>query len=61
MTFLDPDKAIKKTQSIGKAMPLGITYLTDTKENKGELCFQGPNVAMGYANTKKILNWEIHG
>lgn len=55
MTFLDPDKAIKKTQSIGKAMPLGITYLTDTKENKGELCFQGPNVAMGYANTKKDL------
>lgn len=56
MTFLSPEQAINKTQSIGQPIPLGVSYLINTDDNRGELCFQGPNVTMGYAKKRSDLN-----
>lgn len=55
MTYLDPSKSLAKPQSIGSAMPLGNYYLLDQVGDRGELCYQGPNVTMGYALKKTDL------
>ena len=54
MAFLDPDKALDKIGSMGKAIPNGELFLIDEMKNDdgsttGELGYRGPNVTMGYA------------
>lgn len=60
MAFLDPDMALEKIGSMGKAIPNGELFLIDeTKEADGsvtgELGYRGPNVTMGYALCKEDL------
>lgn len=50
MTMLDPKEASTNPQSIGRAMPLGNTWLKDEVNGVGELVYRGPNVTMGYAS-----------
>jgi len=54
MAFLDPDLALEKIGSMGKAIPNGELFLLDEIANDdgtvtGELGYRGPNVTMGYA------------
>lgn len=62
MTYLDPDLALEKVGSIGKAIPEGELFLVDEEGNRieggdveGELAYSGPNVTMGYAICKEDL------
>ena len=60
MAFLDPDRALEKIGSMGKAIPNGELFLLDETENEdgtvtGELGYRGPNVTMGYALSKEDL------
>ena len=62
MTYLKPDMAIKKTGSIGKAIPNGRLEIIDDNDKlikgnkaKGELVYYGSNVTLGYANNGKDL------
>ena len=62
MAMLDPELALDKIGSIGKAIPEGRLFLTDEKGNEidtpnteGELTYSGPNVTMGYAIRKEDL------
>lgn len=60
MAFLDPEKALEKIGSMGKAIPNGELFLVDEKVNEdgtvdGELCYRGPNVTMGYAVCREDL------
>ena len=60
MAFLDPEMALEKTGSIGKAIPDGELFLLDEVVNEdstvtGELGYRGPNVTMGYALCKEDL------
>lgn len=63
IAYLPAELAIKKTGSIGGAIPGGELFLVDSKgsvitntEAEGELCYRGPNVTMGYAIKKEELN-----
>ena len=54
MAFLDPEMALEKIGSMGKAIPNGELFLLDEAQNEdgsvtGELGYRGPNVTMGYA------------
>lgn len=56
MAMLDPEMALEKCGSIGKAIPEGRLMLFDDAGNEimqpeaeGELVYEGPNVTMGYA------------
>ena len=54
MAFLDPELALEKIGSMGKAIPNGELFLLDEVPNEdgtvtGELGYRGPNVTMGYA------------
>ena len=54
MAFLDPELALEKIGSIGKAIPGGELFLLDETPSEdaavtGELGYRGPNVTMGYA------------
>lgn len=54
MAFLDPELALSKIGSMGKAIPNGELFLLDEMQNEdgtvtGELGYRGPNVTMGYA------------
>lgn len=60
MAFLDPEMALEKIGSMGKAIPNGELFLIDEVENEdgtvtGELGYRGPNVTMGYAIGKEDL------
>lgn len=60
MAFLDPDRALEKIGSIGKAIPGGELFLLDEVINDdgsvtGELAYRGPNVTMGYALCREDL------
>lgn len=62
LSYLPPNLAIMKTGSIGRAIPEGKLDLLDESGNvikddvaEGELCYSGPNVTMGYANTRNDL------
>ena len=60
MAFLEPDKALEKIGSIGKAIPNGELFLLDEAEGEdgsvtGELGYRGPNVTMGYALNREDL------
>ena len=61
MAFLDPEKALEKIGSMGRAIPNGELFLLDEVKNDdgtttGELGYRGPNVTMGYAyNIEDLL------
>ncbi len=60
MAFLDPNLALEKVGSMGKAIPNGELFLLDEMDNDdgtvtGELGYRGPNVTMGYALCKEDL------
>ena len=60
MAFLDPEMALEKIDSMGKAIPNGELFLIDEVENDdgtvtGELGYRGPNVTMGYALNRDDL------
>lgn len=60
MALLDPELALKKIGSVGKAIPNGELFLLDEVMNEdgtvtGELGYRGPNVTMGYALCKEDL------
>ncbi|MCL2508544.1 MAG: AMP-binding protein [Oscillospiraceae bacterium] len=63
MAFLPPEMAMLKVGSIGRAIPGGELWLLDDSgsvigntEAEGELCCSGPNVTMGYANSRGDLS-----
>ena len=56
ISFLPPEDALRKPGSVGRVIPGGSARLTDEQGKtvegvhvRGELVYQGPNVAMGYA------------
>ncbi len=60
MAFLNPELALEKIGSMGKAIPNGELFLLDEVENEdgtvtGELGYRGPNVTMGYALCREDL------
>lgn len=60
MAFLDPEMALEKIGSMGKAIPNGELFLIDETEEPdgtvtGELGYRGPNVTMGYALCREDL------
>ena len=60
MAFLNPELALDKIGSIGKAIPAGELFLLDEVAEEdgsatGELGYRGPNVTMGYALCKEDL------
>lgn len=60
MAFLDPELALEKIGSIGKAIPNGELFLADETPGEdgtvtGELCYKGPNVTMGYSLCREDL------
>jgi len=63
ISYLPPLSLEKNIGSIGRAIPGGELFLKNTdvfeKVNNfsvGELCYKGPNVMMGYANSKLDLS-----
>lgn len=70
MAYLPPEYALTKIGSIGRAIPNGKLYLKDTSGQKiilpnteGEMYYEGPNVALGYAQCGRDLGLgdEWHG
>lgn len=62
ISYVPCERVLEKIGSIGVSIPMGELYLIDeqgkkiTKPNqRGELCYKGPNVMMGYAETPKDL------
>lgn len=69
MSLVPADKSIEKAGSIGVPIPCGEFFLVnehgnrvDAQDEVGELCYRGPNVAMGYAESRgdltKADEWE---
>ncbi len=70
MTILPPDELPRKLGSAGKAIPGGLLSIktesgeiTSAAGATGELVYEGPNVMMGYAQTREDLSRgdELHG
>lgn len=68
ITWLPPQDALQRLGSVGIVVPGGSISLLDEQGNAatgvpGELCYQGPNVAMGYAQRGEDLSLgdEWHG
>lgn len=70
MAWLPPEYALEKCGSIGKAIPNGKLYIVDedgkvidTPDTVGEMVYEGPNVTLGYAETREdlVLGDERHG
>lgn len=62
MSYLPAEYAIEKCGSIGKAIPNGHLYLIDETGNEiskagviGEMVYRGPNVTLGYAQSRDDL------
>lgn len=62
MAYLEPEYAISKCGSIGKAVPNAELFLIDGEENiidtpntEGEMCYRGKNVTLGYAQKREDL------
>jgi acyl-coenzyme A synthetase/AMP-(fatty) acid ligase len=62
MAYLEPEYAISKCGSIGRAVPNGELFLVDENNNiieasytEGEMCYRGKNVTLGYALKKEDL------
>lgn len=65
ISYLPPEKALKKIGSIGIPIPDGNLSLIDSKGNiiyenevEGELVYKGPNVCLGYASEISDLTRE---
>lgn len=65
MSFLPPELANGEPDSIGQAIPGGSIRIVDNEGGEieqnntpGELVFEGPNVMMGYANSRQDLAKE---
>lgn len=63
MTYLEPEMAIHKIGSIGKAIPGGYIEIIDKNKKTltdnnvvGEMVYYGPNVTLGYANKRSDLS-----
>lgn len=63
MSYLPFERAKEKSSSIGIAIPNGKFFLQDMEGNRiektdeeGELIYEGPNVCLGYAQTKEDLS-----
>ena len=61
MAYLPPELAEEKIGSIGRAIPQGELFLLDEilREDgyaEGELAYRGPNVTMGYAESREELS-----
>ena len=63
ISWLPPEDALRKSGSAGRVVPGGSIRLIDEAGNeikaphgRGELCYQGPNVAMGYAQRGEDLS-----
>ena len=68
ITWLPPQDVLKKPGSVGVVVPGGTIRILDETGNadadvRGELCYEGPNVAMGYAlrGEDLALGDEWHG
>ncbi len=70
MSYLPPELALEKSASVGVAIPGGELWLEDETHETitqpgvpGELCYRGPNVALGYANSRADLTLgdQFHG
>ena len=70
MAWLPPEYALEKCGSIGKAIPNGKLYIVDedgrvidAPDTIGEMVYEGPNVTLGYAETREdlALGDERHG
>lgn len=62
MSYMNCEDALRKPDSVGKAIPGGEFILVDSNDEliaqpgvEGELVYKGPNVAMGYASTSLDL------
>lgn len=62
MSYLPPSLALKHPNSIGRTVPGGRLFLLDEDRTEitdigkeGELAYEGPNVMMGYANSRDEL------
>ena len=62
ITWLPPEDALRKPGSVGRVVPGGKISLVDTEghpipeeRGPGELCYEGPNVTMGYAQRGEDL------
>lgn len=56
MTILLPEDRQTKSESVGQAIPHGRLSIIDPDEHRiGEVCYHGPNVSFGYANTRADL------
>ncbi|GHF80391.1 AMP-binding protein [Thalassotalea marina] len=62
ISYLPPNKALAKPNSIGQAIPNGKLWLLDNKgclitepKKKGQLYYQGKNVMLGYAQQRDDL------
>ena len=65
ISWLPPEDALRKPGSVGRIVPQGSAWLIDGKGEpvkgahaRGELVYQGPNVAMGYAQSGADLSRE---
>ena len=63
IAYLPPSENLIKKNCIGRAIPNGEIYLVDENGNLieknrevGEMIYKGPNVSMGYAETKNDLS-----
>ena len=63
ISWLPPEDALRKPGSVGVVVPGGRVAIVDEAGNeitepriRGELCYQGPNVAMGYAQRGEDLS-----
>ena len=54
MSYLPWKYSNKKISSIGKAIPGGKLFIKNNK-NKGEICYKGKNIMIGYAYEAKDL------
>jgi acyl-coenzyme A synthetase/AMP-(fatty) acid ligase len=70
MSYLPPALALEKSASVGVPIPGGKLWLEDETRQPipqpnvpGELCYRGPNVALGYAHSRAdlALGDEFHG
>lgn len=70
MSYLPPADGLKKLGSIGVAIPGGVFHIMEdehteitTPNTPGELCYEGPNVTLGYAQNAADLarGDERHG
>ena len=65
MSYLNPRYNFSKLGSIGKAIPGGKLHLKDDNDKKiektdtiGQIIYKGPNIFMGYANSRKDLETD---